>query len=80
MAKEIEERDVTREEAAEQLEQLAEALRNEGSFDVEVRNRTIHLSPPQNVGMELGVREESTMFRGSREGITVKLDWKPDRS
>ncbi|PSP81514.1 amphi-Trp domain-containing protein [Halobacteriales archaeon QS_1_68_20] len=77
MPKEIEERDVTREEAAEQLESLADALRGEGSFDVEVRNRTVHLSPPSNVGMQLSVREESTMFRGDREGITVKFDWQP---
>lgn len=78
MAKETEERKVTREEAAQRLEAIAEDLRNEGPFDVNVNNRTVHLSPPDDVGMEVGVREKSTLLRGSREGVTIKFDWKPE--
>lgn len=78
MAKELAEQDVTREEAAEQLETLAEALRGDGGFDVTVGNRTVHLSPPSNIGLELGVREKSSRLRGDRESVTVKLDWKPE--
>lgn len=76
MAKELEERDVSREEAAERLERIADELRTDGSFDV--NNRTVHLSPPSKVGMEVGVRERSTLLRGNREGVTIKLDWKPE--
>ena len=77
MAKELEEGAVTREEAAERLEDIAERLRGEGSFDVSVNNRTIHLSPASELGLQAGVREKSTFLRGNREGITIKLDWKP---
>lgn len=77
MAKELETRDVSREEAADRLEAIAAQLRGDESFDVNVSNRTIHLTPPQQVGMEVGVRETSSLFRGDREGITIKLDWKP---
>ncbi|MFC7141042.1 amphi-Trp domain-containing protein [Halosimplex aquaticum] len=78
MAKELEELDVTREEAAERLESFAEGLRGEGSFDVNVNNRTVHLAPPDDVGMEIGVREMSSLLRGDREAFTIKLDWKPE--
>ncbi|WP_459193603.1 amphi-Trp domain-containing protein [Halosimplex sp. J119] len=78
MAKELEELDVTREEAAQRLESFAEDLRGEGSFDVNVNNRTVHLAPPEDVGMEIGVREMSSLLRGDREAFTIKLDWKPE--
>lgn len=78
MAKELQELSVTREEAAERLETFAEALRGEGTFDVTVENRTVHLSPPQDIGFEVGVREKSSRLRGNRESVTVKMDWKPE--
>ncbi|WP_435349711.1 amphi-Trp domain-containing protein [Haloarchaeobius sp. HRN-SO-5] len=78
MPREIEERKVTREAAADRLVTLAEELRGEGSMDVSVENKTISLSPPADVTMEVSVREKSTLFRGDREGITVKMDWKPE--
>lgn len=78
MAKEIEETQVDREAAADRLEAIAADLRSEGSFDVNVGNRTVHLSPTSQVGMEVGVRETSSILRGSREAITIKLDWKPE--
>lgn len=76
MAKELEEESVSRDEAADRLEDIAERLRGDGDFDVNVNNRTIHLSPGSKVGMQVGVREKSGLFRGDREGITIKLDWK----
>lgn len=78
MAKELEERTVTREEAADRLERLAAEIRAEGGADVTVNNRTIHLSPSSEVAMEVGVRERSSLLRGDREGLTIKLDWKPE--
>jgi len=78
MAKELEELDTTRDEAAAKLEAIADELRSEGPFDVNVNNRTVHLSPPDDIGMELGVRETSSLLRGSREAFTIKLDWKPE--
>ncbi|ELZ29319.1 hypothetical protein C475_03844 [Halosimplex carlsbadense 2-9-1] len=77
MAKELEAYDMTRDEAADKLESLAADLRGDGSFDVNVNNRTVHLAPPEEIGMEIGVREMSSLLRGSREAFTIKLDWKP---
>lgn len=77
MAKELEERTVSREAAAERLEELAAQIRGEGASDINVNNRTVHLSPASEIAMEVGVRERSTLLRGNREGITIKLDWKP---
>jgi amphi-Trp domain-containing protein len=78
VAKELHEAHVTREEAAEQLETLAEELRDDDGLDVTVGNRTVHLSPPSNVNLELGVREKSSRFRGDRESVTVAVEWKPE--
>ena len=78
MGKELEAYDMTRDEAADKLESIAADLRGDGSFDVNVNNRTVHLAPPENIGVEVGVREMSSLLRGSREAFTVKLDWKPE--
>ncbi|WP_123535478.1 amphi-Trp domain-containing protein [Halosimplex salinum] len=78
MPKELEEMDMTRDEAADKLESIADDLRGDGPFDVNVANRTVHLSPPRDIGVEIGVRETSSLLRGSREAFTVKLDWKPE--
>ncbi|QLH76486.1 amphi-Trp domain-containing protein [Halosimplex rubrum] len=78
MSKELEAYDMTRDEAADKLESIAADLRGDGSFDVNVNNRTVHLAPPENIGVEVGVREMSSLLRGSREAFTVKLDWKPE--
>lgn len=78
MAKELEETTVSREEAARRLEELADELRRDDVFDVSVNNRTVHLSPGAQLAMEVGVRESSSLLRGSREGLTIKLDWKPE--
>ena len=76
--KELEENELTREEAADRLEELAADLRTGGSFDINVGNRTIHLSPASSIGMEVGVRESSSLLRGGRETVTIKMDWKPE--
>ena len=77
MARELEEQNVSHEEAADRLEKIADALRTGDSLDITVRNRTVHLSPTEQLAMEVSVREKSTLLRGNREGITIKLDWKP---
>jgi len=79
MAKELEERDVSQEEAAARLEEIADQVRMGDSMDISVNNRTIHLSPASQIAMGVGVRERSTLLRGNREGITIKLDWKPTK-
>ncbi|ESP89063.1 amphi-Trp domain-containing protein [Candidatus Halobonum tyrrellensis] len=75
--KTISEDEVTREEAADRLEALATELR-EGDCNVQVGNKTVTVQPPSSIAYEVGVRESSSILRGSRESVTVKMDWKPE--
>lgn len=77
MSKEVEERRVSREEAADELQKIADALRADDTLDMTINNRTIHLSPADEIAVEVSVHEKSSLLRGNREGVTVKLDWKP---
>ena len=77
MAKDLDENEMSLEEAAQRLEALAAELRDEDTFDIDVENRTVHLSPPSTIAMEVGVRETSSLLRGARETVTIKMDWKP---
>lgn len=77
--KNISEAEVSREEAADRLRELADRLDREGQFDVDVNNKTISLDPATSIGYEIGVRESSSLLRGSRESVTIKLDWKPKK-
>lgn len=69
--------EVTREEAADRLEALADELR-EGDCDVRVGNKTVSVRPTSSIAYEVGVRESSSILRGNRESVTVKMDWRPD--
>lgn len=69
---------LSREEAADRLHELADQIGGEGPANVEVGNKRIELSPGSELGYEVGVRERSSLLRGSRESVTVKLDWKPE--
>lgn len=76
--KNLNEEELTREEIAERLEELADEFR-EGTGNIRVGNKTIRLSPPETIAYEIGVRERSSLLRGSHETVTVKLDWKPEK-
>ncbi|SFR31857.1 amphi-Trp domain-containing protein [Halogeometricum limi] len=71
---------LSREETAERLRTLADAIEGDGPAAVDVGNKEIRLSPRSSLAYEIGVRERSSILRGSREGITVKMDWKARRS
>jgi amphi-Trp domain-containing protein len=78
MTKDLSEGEVSLEQAAQRLEAIAAELRDEDDFDINVENRTVHLSPPSTIAMEIGVRETSSLLRGDRETVTIKMDWKPE--
>lgn len=78
MAKELDENEVSLEQAAQRLEAIAAELRDEDTFDIDIENRTVHLSPPSTIAMEIGVRETSSLLRGDRETVTIKMDWRPE--
>ncbi|MFC6726461.1 amphi-Trp domain-containing protein [Halobium palmae] len=75
--KTIDEQRLPREEVAARLQAIADELLTEGDVDVRVGNKEIRLHPSDEVGYEIGVRERSSVLRGSRESVTVRLDWKP---
>ena len=66
-----------RAEAAEHLRQIADDLENGDDFDIDIENKTITLQPPSSINFEVGARESSSILRGSRESVTIKMDWKP---
>jgi amphi-Trp domain-containing protein len=76
--KDLGENEVSLDQAADRLEAIAAELRDEDGFDIDIDNRTVHLSPPSVIAMEIGVRESSSMLRGDRETLTVKMDWQPE--
>ncbi|PSP74133.1 amphi-Trp domain-containing protein [Halobacteriales archaeon QS_3_64_16] len=76
--KELGENEVSLDQAADRFEAIAAELREEGDFDIDIDNRTVHLSTPSVIAMEIGVRESSSMLRGDRETLTVKMDWQPE--
>lgn len=76
--KNLDEDDLSREEIAERLRTIADEFESGGDVDLDVENKTITLSPPSSIGYELGVRESSSILRGDRESVTIKLDWNPE--
>ena len=67
---------LSRDEVAENLEQLAEEIRN-GTGNFRVGNKTVELTPSEQVTYEIGVHERTSLLRSNRETVTVKLEWKP---
>lgn len=67
---------LTRQAAADRLEAIASDLRT-GDFAVQTGNKTVELHPPGEIGLEVVVRESSSMLRGARESVAIRMDWKP---
>ncbi|WP_435156927.1 amphi-Trp domain-containing protein [Haladaptatus sp. DFWS20] len=76
--KTLHEEKISREEVADRLQAIAHELRENGDADIDVGNKTVTLSPPDAVAYEISTRESSSVLRGNRESVTIKLDWKPE--
>lgn len=76
--KTLEESELSRDDVAQELRKLADAIEGEGEADIAVGNKTITTRPPSSIGYELGIRESSSILRGDRETVTVKMGWKPE--
>lgn len=76
--KNIDEDELDRAEAADRLREIADDLESGEEFDIDIGNKTITLSPTSVIGFEVGARESSSILRGRRESVTIKLDWRPD--
>lgn len=67
--------ELTREEAADALQQIASELRGTGVAEVPIGNKLLTLSPSPTLEYAIQVEERSPMMSGDRETITVTLDW-----
>lgn len=76
--KNISEEELNRSEAADRLREIADDLEDGEEFDIRIANKTITLHPTSSIGVEVGARENSSLLRGSRESVTITLDWKPE--
>ncbi|WP_455449669.1 amphi-Trp domain-containing protein [Natrinema thermotolerans] len=57
----------------------ADEIEGTGQATVRTGNKTVDLTPSESIAYEVGVRERSSILRGNRETVTVKLDWKPPK-
>lgn len=72
------ERTLTRPELAAYLTELAREFdRDSDDISVSVGNKSVSLSPPEEVSCDVAVVERSSMLRGERETIEIELKWKP---
>ena len=69
---------MTRTELATYLTNLGSEFESGGEeIDVTVGNKTVELSPPENVAVSVDVVERSSRLRGNSETVTIELNWKP---
>ncbi|APW98656.1 amphi-Trp domain-containing protein [Halobiforma lacisalsi AJ5] len=68
---------VSPEEVAEKLRTIAEELEDGDEATVRAGNKTVDLRPSDSIAYEVSVRERSSILRGQREAVTLKLGWRP---
>ncbi|WP_440765170.1 amphi-Trp domain-containing protein [Natronorubrum sp. DTA7] len=69
------EQNVSREEAADLVQEVARELRSEGPAEVRVGNKMLTLSPAPELEYGIEVQERSPMLGGPREELTITLEW-----
>lgn len=72
------EQDVSRDEAADLLQELAREIRGGGQANVDVGNKTIELHPASAMTYDIEIEERSPMIGGDRETVTVTLGWETE--
>lgn len=70
---------VSREELAGHLRELAEAFEGDDTRIV-VGNKSVRVSPPEEVNYSVDVIERSALLRGNHETVEIELSWKPPSS
>lgn len=77
MSTEIEfESDLTRNEIAERLEQLASSLRGDGPVELDMGGRSVTLNPPDTLEFEIEVEDEGEHIGGDVErSVEIELEW-----
>ena len=71
-------RSLSREEAAGELEALANELRGDTDIDVAVGNKSVALTPRDTVDYDIEVSEREPMLGDKRESVNIELHWKAE--
>ncbi|WP_436343559.1 amphi-Trp domain-containing protein [Natronorubrum sp. FCH18a] len=69
------EQDVSREQAADLVQEVARELRSDGPAELRVGNKMLTLSPAPELEYGIEVQERSPMLGGPREEVTITLEW-----
>lgn len=72
------EREVSRDEAADLLQELAREVRGGGRANIDVGNKTVELDPASALTYDIEIEERSPMLGGQRQTVTVTLDWETE--
>ncbi len=70
---------VSTEKLAAQLRDLADAFEADETR-VTVGNKSVKVSPPEEVNYSIDVIERSALLRGNHETIEIEVSWKPASS
>ncbi len=74
------EEELSRDEAADRLQELAREIRGEGRADVAVGNKNVELDPASVLDYDVAVEERSPVIGSEHETITVTLDWEIEKT
>ncbi|EMA50357.1 amphi-Trp domain-containing protein [Halococcus thailandensis] len=69
---------LSRDEAAEALESLANELRGDAEMTVLAGNKSVALTPRDTLDYEIEVSEREPMLGDKRESISIDLNWKAE--
>lgn len=69
--------ELSREEFAAYLRDLADEFEDAGAVRVGVDNKTVTLGPPDRFETEVSVSERSSMLGGTTERLRVDASWSP---
>ncbi|PSQ25091.1 amphi-Trp domain-containing protein [Halobacteriales archaeon QS_8_65_32] len=69
---------LSQEEAAERLREIAETIESDGPADVRVGNKAIRLSPSASLDFSIEAVEEKRRLRSDRESIHIDMTWTPE--
>ncbi|QSG01782.1 amphi-Trp domain-containing protein [Natranaeroarchaeum sulfidigenes] len=70
---------VSTEEIAAYLRELADAF-EDAETRISVGNKSVRVSPPEEVNYSIDVIERSALLRGDHETIEIEVSWKPATS
>ncbi|MDQ2048926.1 amphi-Trp domain-containing protein [Natronolimnohabitans sp. A-GB9] len=70
---------VSRDEAADLVQAVAQELRGNGPAEIQVGNKVLTLSPARDLEYEIEVEERSPMLGGPHEEITMTLEWEVEK-